>query len=100
MQRNELIDGKIGAAVQDLTPQFREQLVKMSTVNKLALVDYLHAMKSEVNPADSYRKNIIKVMSMLSRFHNNKLSFKTMKRDHVVAFLDRLRKTDNEDPKQ
>ena len=99
MQRTELTDDKIATATEGLNPEFRTHLSKMSTPNMLALADYLNSMKSETNPSDNYRKNIIKVVSLVSRFHKNKLSFKAMKRDDVLLFLDHLRKPDNKDPK-
>ena len=67
----------------------------MPKPNQLALADYLDSMKSEVNPSDNYRKNIIKIVSMLSDFHKNKLSFKSMSRKEIISFLDHLRKPDN-----
>jgi integrase/recombinase XerD len=99
MQRTELIDDKIAAATEGLNPEFRTHFSKMSTANMLSLADYISGMRSEVNPSDNYRKNIIKVVSLLSRFHKNKLSFKTMARKNIVSFLDHLRKPDNQDPK-
>lgn len=99
MQRSESTHDKIATATEGLNPEFRTHLSKMSTPNMLALADYLVSMKSETNPSDNYRKNIIKVVSLLSRFHKNNLSFKAMKRDNVLLFLDHLRKPDNKDPK-
>jgi hypothetical protein len=99
MQTSELIDEKIAIATAGLNPEFRRHFSEMSTVNMLALADYIVTMKSETNPSDNYRKNIIKVVSLLSRFHKNKISFKTMARKNIIAFMDHLRKPDNEDPK-
>ena len=94
----ELIGEKIAVATQGLNPEFRTHFIDMPKPNQLALADYLDSMKSEVNPSDNYRKNIIKIVSMLSDFHKNKLSFKSMSRKEIIAFLDHLRKPDNLDP--
>jgi integrase len=65
--------------------------------NALNIANYISAMKSETNLSDSYRRNIVTILSMLSFRISNKL-FKSMTRQDVLSYLDSLRKTESIDP--
>ena len=54
-------------------------------------------MKSEINPADNYRRDNISLLARFSIFHHNK-ALKQVIREDVLSFLDSLRKTEAADP--
>ena len=54
-------------------------------------------MKSEVNLSDSYRRDVIEVITKLSKYHNNR-SFKEKTRDDILSYLDSFRKPEASDP--
>jgi hypothetical protein len=68
-----------------------------SKKNALTLADYIIAMKSEINLADNYRREIIQKLSRLSIYHGKTL-FKDMTREQILEFLDHLRKPEASDP--
>ena len=43
-------------------------------------------------------RNYINVLTKLSKFYNNKKSFKEMNREDILLFLDSFRKPENSDP--
>ena len=62
-------------------------------------IKYIAAMKSEVNLSDNYRRDVIVVLSKFSNYGDNRYkSFKDLTRTDVLAFLDKLRKTETQDP--
>jgi hypothetical protein len=82
-----LFDAKIKIATQGLTPQFFNTLNSMlNKENGLIIANYISAMKTETNLSDSYRRNIIIILSMLSFRISNK-SFKSMTRQNVLSYL-------------
>jgi integrase/recombinase XerD len=68
----------------------------VSAENALAIAEYILAMKTETNLADTSRTNIIKTLSLISRFHKNK-SFRNMTREDVLQYLDSMRKSEEHD---
>jgi integrase len=72
-------------------------LEKISRENATIIVDYIEAIKSEVNPKTSSRQAIVSTLKQLSEFHKNKLSFREMTRTDILKFLNRLRKSDEDD---
>ena len=74
-----------------------KQLFSISKDNSAIIVKYIEVVKTEVNPADSYRRNIILLLCRFSNYHENK-AFKEISRDDIVNFLDSLRKTETTDP--
>lgn len=58
---------------------------------------YLAALQTEVNPSKSYEISTKIILRSLSKFHNDK-PFPRMKRDHIVTYLDSVRKSEEQDP--
>jgi hypothetical protein len=54
-------------------------------------------MKSEVNPSDHYRKDVILTLCKFSHYCNN-TCFKDITRTTILGFLDSLRKSETSDP--
>ena len=98
-----LLDRKIMMATEGFTTdRFCELVLKdrsrLSKENALTICEYIIAMKREVNPRLSYKKNIIQFLSELSRAVGIDKKFIDMTRDDVLCYLDRCRKLENEDP--
>jgi hypothetical protein len=67
--------------------------------NALTICDYMSSLKSEVNPSDHYRKDVIILLCTLSTFfNNNSKRFKEITREDLLSFLDSYRKTEDVDP--
>lgn len=54
-------------------------------------------MKSEVNLSDSYKCNVIEVLTKLYKYHHNK-NFMDMTRDDILSYLGSFRKPEELDP--
>ena len=67
-------------------------------VNALVICDYISSMKSEINPSDHYRKDIIILLCNLSTFFKNANSFKEITKEDFFSFLDSHHKTETADP--
>lgn len=61
------------------------------------IYEYLNAMQTEINSSHNYKKINLNTLTKLSRFHKNK-SFKDMKREDILSYLDSLRKSNEMDP--
>src|SRR5919198_42486 len=88
-----LLDGKITMATEGFTTErFCELVLKdrsrLSRENALTICDYLIAMKREINPRLSYKKNTIQVLSGLSRAVGIEKKFIDMNRDDILLYLD------------
>ena len=55
-----------------LQPQFSKYLHNTVNRNVFVIVNYINAMRTEVNLSDNYRKDIIKLLSIFSKFNQNK----------------------------
>src|SRR5919197_339449 len=107
-QRNEnnndndpLLDSKIEDVASGLIPYYSTVLHKVSLSNKenvLSIISYINAMRTEVNLSDSYRTDLIRLLSTFSNYFQNKLFFKQITRDNLLAFLDSFRKPESVDP--
>jgi integrase len=93
-----LFDRKIEVASEDLTSYYSARFYKIPLKeNALTLASYIMSMKSEINPANNYRINIIEKISRLSVYHGKTL-FKDITREQILDFLDNLRKPEASDP--
>ncbi|NAL78177.1 hypothetical protein [Nitrososphaera sp. AFS] len=97
-----LIERKLQAAVDGLPSDCHNVLCKKvlpySIVNAQTIADYVLALKTEVNPGDHYRVDIIRLLSQFSIFFKNQKSFTEITRADLLAFLDTVRKPENLDP--
>jgi hypothetical protein len=98
-----LLERKISLATEGFTThKFCELILRdrsrLSDENALTICDYIIAMKREVNPRLSYKKYTIQFLSELSRAVGLGKKFIDMIRDDVLSYLDKCRKTENEDP--
>ena len=96
-----LLDRRIEEAASGLVPYYSNVLGKVALSNKenaLTIISYINAMRTEVNLSDSYRRDLILLLSTFSNYFQNKLSFKEITRDNLLAFLNSFRKPENLDP--
>ena len=92
-----LFDRKIENITDGLQLQHVKQLKDIHPENALIIVDYIQALKTEINLSDNYRSLNILLLCRISRFCNNKL-FKQLSRQDLLSFLDSIRKPEDSDP--
>jgi hypothetical protein len=73
-----------------LSARYTKQLHSISVGNSVIIVEYIGAMKSEVNLSDHYRRDVIVTLYRFSKFSNDK-PFKDSTRSDVIAFLEQAR---------
>jgi hypothetical protein len=96
-----LLDRKIDDVASGLVTYYSNMLRKVLVSNKdngLTIVSYINAMRAEANLSDNYRRDLIWALSTFSNYFQNKLSFKEITRDDILAFLDNFRKPEGVDP--
>ena len=92
-----LLDRKIEETTAGLSGIYSKNLLYAIENNTPVIIEYIAAMKIEINLSDNYRKDLIEFICRFSKFNNNK-PFKELKRTDVIRFLDTLRKTETQDP--
>jgi hypothetical protein len=92
-----MLDRKIEETAVGLQTSYSNKLRSISEYNASTIVDYIAAMKIEVNLSDNYRRDIIEVLCRFSRYNENK-PFSSLTRASVVTFLESFRKTEPQDP--
>ena len=80
------------------TPLKEKQTSSNSNNNSDKINEYLKVMKTEVNASPNYALTILNILNRFSKFYNHNKSFSEMKREDIIAFLDSVRKSDNDDP--
>ncbi len=92
-----LLDRRIEETAAGLPYSYAKQLHSVSKDNAATIIDYLAAMKNEVNLSDNYRKDVIELLSRFSKYNDNK-PFKDLMRTNIIGFLETYRKTEAQDP--
>jgi len=72
-------------------------LERISRINATTIIDYVEAYTFESNPKPYSKQVAILTLKQLSEHHKNAKSFRDMTREDILAFLNRLRKTDEQD---
>ena len=77
-----------------------KRLHSINDTNAAIIVDYVASLKSEVNLADHYRRDVIITLCKVSEYNNNNNNrlFKDLTRSDVLEFLDSHRKNQTLDP--
>ena len=94
-------DRKIDEATLKLPKSCVKSLRSVSLETAATIADYIIEMKSEVNLSDSYRMDLIEVLTKLSKFFDNdgkNKSFRDMTRNDIIDFLESYRKPEESDP--
>jgi integrase/recombinase XerD len=98
-----LLERKITLATEGFTTTKFCELVfrdrnKLSKENVLTICEYIIAMKREINPRLSHKRNTIQFLSELSKAVGVAKEFIDMTREDVLCYLDKCRNPENEDP--
>jgi integrase len=98
-----LLERKITLATEGFTThKFCELILRdrcrLPEENAWTICDYIIAMKREINPRLTYKKYTIQFLSEVSKAVGIEKKFIDMTRDDVLCYLDKCRKTENEDP--
>jgi integrase/recombinase XerD len=98
-----VLERKICVATEGFTARKLCELIlrdrsRLSKENALTIYDYIIVMKREINPRLSYKKYTIQFLSELSRTVGIEKKFIDMTRNDVLCYLDKCRKTEDEDP--
>jgi uncharacterized protein YihD (DUF1040 family) len=98
-----LLERKITLATEGFTThKFCELILRdrnrLSEENALTICEYIIAMKREINPRLSYKKSTIQFISELSKDVGVEKKFADMTRDDILSYLDKHRKSENDDP--
>jgi hypothetical protein len=72
LSSSPLLDRKIEEITAGLPTHCAKQLHSISEVNSVIIVEYIVAMKSEVNLSDHYRRDVIVTLYRFSKFSNDK----------------------------
>ena len=91
------MDRKIEEVASGLRQGYTKNLYSISVQNALSIVDYILALKTEVNLSDHYRRDLIYLLTILSKYHDNK-SFKSITRIDIITFLESFRRPEAADP--
>jgi integrase len=96
--KSALLDRKIEECAAGLAPSVTKQLFSINKDNAATIVKYIEVVKTEANPSNAYRRNLILLLCRFSNYYKNSKLFKEISRDDIVDFLDSLRKTETIDP--
>jgi hypothetical protein len=96
-----LLERKITLATEDFMTKFPQSVLrdrsKLSEENALIVSEYIISMKREISPRLSYIKYTIQFLSELSRVVGIAKKFVDMTREDVLGYLDKCRRSENED---
>jgi hypothetical protein len=94
---SSLLDVKIDETAAGLSASFAKQLHSISGDSAAIIIEYIAAMKTEVNLSDHYRKDLIEVLCRFTKYNKNR-PIKDLERIDILSFLDSIRKTETQDP--
>jgi integrase/recombinase XerD len=92
-----LLERKIDETAAGLQPSFCKLLHSIDETSAAIIVEYVAALKTEVNSKDSYRRDVIALLCRLCKYHDSR-PFKDLTRTDVLEFLNSFRKTETQDP--
>ena len=92
-----ILERRIEETTAGLPSSFAKHLCSTGEDNAATIVEYIAAVKNEVNLSDNYRKDLIESLARFSKYNDNK-PFKDLTRSNVISFLESLRKTEIQDP--
>jgi hypothetical protein len=91
------IDRRIEEVTAGLRQGYTKNLYSISVQNALSIADYILALKTEVNLSDHYRRDLIYLLTTLSKYYDNK-SYKDITRNDIIKFLESFRRHEATDP--
>jgi hypothetical protein len=83
--KSALLDRKIEETAAGLPKYYTELLRSVAKDNAATIVEYISAMKIEVNLSDNYRRDLVEVLSRFSKYNNDR-PFKDLVRTDIISF--------------
>jgi hypothetical protein len=93
-----LNEQKLKTITSGLQKRYSRLFIKMLRHNAIALADFIASVNIEINLSEKHKTNMIEVLNSLSNHFENKKSFRNMKREDIISFLDSVRKPEISDP--
>jgi integrase len=90
------LDRDIEDVCVGLQPQYSKYLHNVTERNVFIIINYINNMRTEVNLSDNYRKDIIKLLCIFSKFNKNK-PFDVVTKTDILTFLNSFRKDEATD---
>jgi hypothetical protein len=69
--QDALFDMRVDTITEGMIPYYTKTLKKLPYANAQAIVNFVMALNTEINPSTNYRKSIVAVLCRLSK-HNRK----------------------------
>ncbi len=92
-------DRKLDLITAGARPFVKEHLLtKITRQNCQIIINYILAMQTEVNPAQTYRIDTINKLKRFAEFHNPPKSFRDITRQDIIDYVDTKRKPESVDP--
>src|SRR5687768_15487690 len=83
-----LLERKIQETDAGLADYYTKRFLSIGNKdNAVTIVNYIAAMKVEINPSDHYRRDLIELLARFSKFNNDK-NFKDITCSDIISFLD------------
>jgi integrase len=95
--KSALLDRKIEETTAGLQKYYAGLLYSINEGNAVTIMEYISAMKSEVNLSDHYKRDLIILLSKFSKDNKNK-PFKDLTQTDIFSFLESYCKTETQDP--
>jgi hypothetical protein len=92
-----MLDSKIQETGAGLPLSYTNKLYAINQRNATTIINYITAMRIEVNLSDHCRKDLIEILCRFSRYYKDK-PFRDITRDNITTFLESFRKTETSDP--
>ena len=95
---SSLFDIEVQNVMEGMLPCHAKTLKGLPYDNALTFVNFILSLNTEIIPSSNYRRNIIRTLCLLSKFHDNDKKFENMTRRDIFDFLDSYRKLEAADP--
>jgi hypothetical protein len=93
-----MFDMQIDLITKGLPPAYADRLCNIPRDNALAIIDFILSLRTEINLSNHHIMNNIMALTSLSKYHNNKKSFREMTRVDILSYLNRFRRPETADP--
>ena len=92
------IPWEIDEATSGITKGFKNRILRLRNQNNAVIIaKFILSMKNEINLSDNYRSSLLRTLSDLSNYYDNK-SFSEITRHDFLSFLNSFRKPEPLDP--
>jgi hypothetical protein len=91
-----VFDMRVDTVTEGMIPYYTKTLKKLPYENAQAIVNFVMALNTEINPSKNYRTSIVNVLCRLSNYKEK--NFSDITRQDILEFLDSYRKPEASDP--